>query len=140
MKKISQLEQYQRGNVFIAQCPSREILNHITSRWGILVLIALNDGARHRFSELRKRIMGISEKMLSQTLQTLERDGFLTRIAHPVVPPHVEYQLTPHGHTVTQKAAVLVEWLEDNIIDIQSIQHQYDQARMMCESSLQAKK
>ncbi|MDW6093276.1 winged helix-turn-helix transcriptional regulator [Vibrio rhizosphaerae] len=135
MKKRLQLEQYQRGNVFIAQCPSREVLNHITSRWGILVLVALNDGTRHRFSELRRKITGISEKMLSQTLQTLERDGFLTRIAHPVVPPHVEYQLTSHGHTVTQKAAVLVEWLEDNIIDIRQIQHQYDQARMDHESS-----
>ncbi|WP_021018957.1 winged helix-turn-helix transcriptional regulator [Vibrio gazogenes] len=140
MKKISQFEQPQRGNVFIAQCPSREVLNHITSRWGILVLIALNDGAWHRFSELRKRITGISEKMLSQTLQTLERDGFLTRIAHPVVPPHVEYQLTQRGHTVTQKAAILVEWLEDNIMDIQSLQSQYDQTRMAQESSLQAKK
>ncbi|QMV14873.1 winged helix-turn-helix transcriptional regulator [Vibrio spartinae] len=140
MKKTSQLEQYQRGNVFIAQCPSREVLNHITSRWGILVLVALNDGARHRFSGLKKRITGISEKMLSQTLQTLERDGFLTRIAYPVVPPHVEYQLTQYGHTVTQKAAILVEWLEDNIIDIQRIQSRYDQARMAHESSLQAKK
>ncbi|SJN54354.1 HTH-type transcriptional activator HxlR [Vibrio ruber DSM 16370] len=140
MEKISQSEQHQRGDVFIAQCPSREVLNHITSRWGILVLIALNDDARHRFSELRKKITGISEKMLSQTLQTLERDGFLTRIAHPVVPPHVEYQLTPHGHTVTQKAAVLIEWLEDNIIDIRHIQHQYDQQRMAHESTFQAKK
>ncbi|MDW6004383.1 winged helix-turn-helix transcriptional regulator [Vibrio mangrovi] len=130
MEKITQIEQlrekYQRGNVFIDKCPSRKVLNHVTSRWGVLVLIALADGERHRFGELRKKITGISEKMLAQTLQTLERDGFLTRIAYPVVPPHVEYQLTPHGHTVTQKVAVLAEWIEDNIFDIQTIQHHYD--------------
>src|SRR4030095_1339238 len=77
-------------------CPSRGVLEHVTSRWGILVLAVLLDGTR-RFSELRRTIGGVSEKMLAQTLQTLERDGFVHREAHPVIPPRVDYSLTDLG-------------------------------------------
>ena len=77
-------------------CPSREVLKHVTSRWGVLVLIAL-EGKTRRFSELRRSIGGVSERMLAQTLQWLEGDGLVLRIAHDVVPPHVEYRLTPLG-------------------------------------------
>ena len=73
-------------NVNVADCPSRAILDHVTSRWGVLLLAELLDGT-HRFSELRRAVGGISEKMLAQTLQTLERDGFVHRHAHPVIPP-----------------------------------------------------
>ncbi|MEI8633610.1 helix-turn-helix domain-containing protein [Vibrio sp. PP-XX7] len=78
--------QGQKPDVFAAPCPSREILKHISSRWGMLILLSLQDGT-HRFSELRRRIGGISEKMLAQTLQVLADDGLVQRTAYPVVPP-----------------------------------------------------
>ena len=102
------------GNVFADQCPSRLILNHITSRWGVLVLVALLAGT-HRFSELRRRINGVSERMLAQTLQTLEGDGFVARHSLPVVPPHVEYSLTPLGIEVAEQVRNLVDWIEQNL-------------------------
>ncbi len=102
------------GNVFADLCPSRIILNHITSRWGVLVLVALLAGT-HRFSELRRKIKGVSERMLAQTLQTLESDGFVTRHSLPVVPPHVEYNLTPLGVEVAEQVRNLVDWIEHNV-------------------------
>lgn len=102
------------GNVFADQCPSRLILNHITSRWGVLVLVALLAGT-HRFSELRRKINGVSERMLAQTLQTLEGDGFVARHSLPVVPPHVEYSLTPLGIEVAEQVRNLVDWIEQNL-------------------------
>jgi len=102
-----------RGELMSADCPSREVLNHVTSRWGVLVLIALRDGT-HRFSDLRRRIGGVSERMLAQTLQRLEADGFVDRHAYPVVPPHVEYRLTPLGEELAQKVQALADWIEVN--------------------------
>lgn len=82
--------QLREGNLFAEQCPSREVLKHVTSRWGVLILVALRDGT-HRFSDLRRKMGGVSEKMLAQSLQALEQDGFLNRVSYPVVPPHVEF-------------------------------------------------
>ena len=82
-------EQLRDGNLFAEQCPSREVLKHVTSRWGVLILLALRQGT-HRFSDLRRKMGGVSEKMLSQSLQALEQDGFVDRVTDPVVPPHVE--------------------------------------------------
>lgn len=98
-------------------CPSRIVLNHVTSRWGVLVLIALQDQTL-RFSELRRIIGDVSEKMLSQTLKTLENDGFVHRKPFNVVPPHVEYSLTPHGQGVAVHVKALATWVEDNILDL----------------------
>ncbi len=103
-----------RGEVFAEACPSREILKHVTSRWGVLVLSALMEGT-HRFSDLRRRISGVSEKMLAQTLQQLERDGFVDRVSHPVVPPHVEYSLTPLGAEIGSRVDALVDWIEGSL-------------------------
>ena len=91
-------ERLREGNLFAEQCPSRDVLKHLTSRWGVLVMVALRDGT-HRFSDLRRKMGGVSEKMLAQTLQWLEQDGFINRVAYPVVPPHVEYSLTPLGES-----------------------------------------
>ncbi|PXW97505.1 HxlR family transcriptional regulator [Sphaerotilus hippei] len=107
-------EALQRGNLFAEQCPSREVLKHVTSRWGVLVLVALM-GRTLRFSELRRHIGGVSEKMLAQTLQWLEGDGFVRRLSHPVVPPHVEYSLTPLGVEVGQRVQGLADWIEGNL-------------------------
>ncbi|MFW9615059.1 winged helix-turn-helix transcriptional regulator [Aquabacterium sp.] len=107
-------EALQRGNVFAEQCPSRDILKHVTSQWGVLILVALLDGT-HRFSDLRRKIGGVSEKMLAQTLQRLEADGFVLRQAYPVVPPHVEYCLTPLGEQVGKHVESLADWIENNL-------------------------
>ncbi|WP_108399100.1 winged helix-turn-helix transcriptional regulator [Devosia submarina] len=101
------------GEVLSAGCPSREVLKHVTSQWGVLVLIALQRET-HRFSELRRRIGGVSERMLAQTLQMLETDGFVARRAFSVVPPHVEYSLTPLGEEVAEKVRLLADWIEVN--------------------------
>jgi len=116
---------FTRGNVLAKECPSRSILKHVTSQWGVLVLFSLLEGT-HRFSELRKKITGISEKMLSQTLQTLEADGFVLRTAHPVIPPHVEYQLTANGVEVAKKVEGLVDWIESNLKDILRSKESYE--------------
>lgn len=103
-----------RGELFSPDCPSREVLKHITSRWGVLVLVALLAGT-HRFSELRRKIGGVSEKMLAQTLQWLESDGFVLRKSYPVVPPHVEYSLSPLGVEVARQVESLADWIEGNL-------------------------
>ncbi|TDV56806.1 HxlR family transcriptional regulator [Pseudomonas graminis] len=111
---VSLLERIRTGEVLARDCPSREILNHVCSRWGVLVLVVLLDGM-HRFSELRRKIGGVSEKMLSQALQSLEQDGFVERKALPVVPPHVEYRLTAMGEEVALQMDGLTSWIEDNL-------------------------
>lgn len=110
-------QQLRDGNLFVAQCPSREILKHVTSRWGILILISLRDGT-HRFSDLRRKIGGISEKMLAQSLQALEQDGFINRVSYPVLPPHVEYTLTDLGEQISEKVTILADWIEINLSKI----------------------
>jgi DNA-binding HxlR family transcriptional regulator len=101
-------------DVYAAECPSRGVLDHVTSRWGVLALVALTEGT-HRFSALRRKIGGVSEKMLAQTLSTLEADGFVLRTAYPEIPPRVEYSLTPLGEDVAERVESLVEWIEGNL-------------------------
>lgn len=103
-----------RGEVLATGCPSREILKHVTSQWAVLVLVALMQGT-HRFSELRRKIGGVSEKMLAQTLQQLEKDGFVARVSYPVVPPHVEYSLTPLGSGIGRQVEAMTDWIEINL-------------------------
>lgn len=105
------------GQVLSNECPSREILEHLTTKWSVLVLRCLSDGI-HRFSELRQRINGVSEKMLAQTLKVLEKDGFLIRTVYPVVPPKVEYQLTLLGSQAAEKLNHLIGWIERNLPEI----------------------
>lgn len=99
--------------IFPAQCPSRTLLDHVTSKWGVLVLLALGIDTM-RWSELRRCIEGISEKMLAQTLKTLEADGLVRRVAQPVVPPHVEYNLTAEGRELHDRLRPLMEWVAAN--------------------------
>ena len=119
MKKITPTlsEQLRDGNLFAAECPSREVLKHVTSRWGVLILVALRNGT-HRFSDLRRKMGGVSEKMLAQSLQALEQDGFVNRVSRPVVPPHVEYSLTPLGEQISDKVAALADWIELNLPEV----------------------
>lgn len=103
-----------RGNLMSEKCPSRKVLTHMTSRWGVLVLLALQGGTR-RFSELRRAIGGVSERMLAQTLQFLEGDGLVDRVAYEVVPPHVEYSLTPLGREAAERVRALADWIEASV-------------------------
>ena len=103
--------------VFPAGCPSRTVLDHITSKWGVLILVALSEGEQ-RWSELRRRAEGISEKMLAQTLKTLESDGLVLRRAQPVIPPRVDYSLTERGYELTALLVPLVAWAYDNAEEI----------------------
>ena len=114
-----------RGDLFAEACPSREVLKHVTSRWGVLLLVALMAGT-HRFSDLRRKIGGVSEKMLAQTLQWLEADGFVLRVQYPVVPPHVEYSLTPLGQEVALRVRDLADWIEVKLPEIMQAKPQTD--------------
>jgi DNA-binding HxlR family transcriptional regulator len=104
------LDPFFPDGVFVANCPSRVVLDHVTSKWGVLILVAL-DGRTLRWGELRRTVDGISEKMLAQTLRTLETDGFIDRDAHPVIPPHVEYSLTPLGQDLVAHLLPLLTWI-----------------------------
>ncbi|QIE26090.1 HxlR-like helix-turn-helix (plasmid) [Caballeronia sp. SBC1] len=103
-----------RGELLSADCPSREVLKHVTSRWGVLVLMVLLEQTC-RFSDLRRRVDGVSEKMLAQTLQWLAADGFVIRTAYDEVPPHVDYRLTPLGEEVARQVTSLADWIEVNL-------------------------
>ncbi|ERM13174.1 winged helix-turn-helix transcriptional regulator [Pantoea ananatis] len=107
-------EKFSRGELLNVNCPSRDLLKRITSRWSVLILLALKDKTL-RFSELRRAVGGVSERMLAQSLRYLEEDGFVQRIAHDVVPPHVEYRLTPLGREVGEQVVGLADWLEENL-------------------------
>jgi DNA-binding HxlR family transcriptional regulator len=98
------------SDVFEPDCPTRVLLDHITSRWGVLILVALSSGTM-RWGELRRWARGISEKMLAQTLRTLEADGLVLREQRPVVPPHVDYSLTDRGRELAALLLPLMEWI-----------------------------
>ncbi len=103
-----------QGNLYAPACPSRGVLEHVTSRWAVLVLVALRKDA-YRFSALRRKVTGVSEKMLSQTLRALEADGFVSRTVIPEVPPRVDYSITPLGSEVADRVRGLATWIENNL-------------------------
>jgi len=112
---VSLSERLCRGDLFAGPCPSRMVLKHVCSQWGLLILIALQGKKIMRFAELRKKLGGVSEKMLAQSLQALACDGFLLRKSYPVVPPHVEYSLTEMGEEIADHVAQLTDWIECNL-------------------------
>jgi DNA-binding HxlR family transcriptional regulator len=112
-KLVAKVQQALKGNLRVADCPSRSVLDHVTSRWGSLALLVLLEGTR-RFSELARGIGGVSEKMLTQTLRTLEADGLLLRTVYATSPPTVEYSLTQLGGEVVLHIKSLTYWVEQN--------------------------
>ncbi|GGB71290.1 transcriptional regulator [Knoellia flava TL1] len=118
MKVSNPLERHFPDAVFAAGCPSRTVLDHVMSKWGLLVLLSLSDGEARRWSELRRRAEGVSEKMLAQTLRTLVADGLVLRDARPVVPPHVEYSLTERGRELAALLVPLMDWVVVHAPDI----------------------
>ncbi|MBT2509615.1 helix-turn-helix transcriptional regulator [Streptomyces sp. ISL-98] len=115
-------------DVFSRDCPSRATLEHVTGRWGSLTLGALREGT-FRFNELRRRIDGVSEKMLSQTLHALERDGLVHRQAQPTNPPRVDYELTPLGQDIAERLHALIELVEGRMPDVLTARGRYDETR-----------
>ncbi|MGW5309297.1 winged helix-turn-helix transcriptional regulator [Nocardia thailandica] len=107
------------ADVYSARCPTRELLDHIAGKWTVLIVDALADGTL-RYTDLRARIEGISQKMLTQTLRALEHDGFVERTAYPTIPPRVEYTLTELGHSLREPIAALREWIEAHIDDVEA--------------------
>jgi DNA-binding HxlR family transcriptional regulator len=115
-------------DVFAKACPSRGTLEHVTGRWGALTLGALHEGSL-RFNELRRRVDGVSEKMLSQTLHALERDGLVLREAQPTNPPRVDYELTPLGHEVAERLLGLIHLVEGRMDEVLASRGRYDETR-----------
>jgi DNA-binding HxlR family transcriptional regulator len=116
-----------RGDPYQAGCPTRRILDRIGDRWTVLIVSVLGDGDA-RFSELRRRIEGVSQKMLTQTLRGLERDGLVRRTVYPEVPVRVEYALTEAGRTLLEPLRALQEWSIEHLSDVSASQHAYDRA------------
>ena len=106
----------------------REILERVADKWTLLVLEALEDGEM-RFSRLRERVGGVSQKMLTKTLRQLERDGLVTRRVHPVVPPRVDYKLTPLGESLGKSVCGIWTWVEAHMKDVERLRRAYDSAR-----------
>lgn len=106
--------QLARGEVFDATCQSRDVLTELTGKWTVLLLIALRDRTM-RFAELRRKVNGVSERMLARNLQQLEARHLLVRKSFPVVPPHVEYTLTPLGREAADRMIELTDWIEENV-------------------------
>ena len=107
-------DKLRRGDVLASACPSRAVLRHLTSQWGVLILIVLEEGT-FRFSTLRRRIDGVSERMLAQTLKALEGDGLVRRMSFDTVPPHVEYSLTDLGREAARRVKDLADWVEASL-------------------------
>ncbi|MGW4121738.1 winged helix-turn-helix transcriptional regulator [Nocardia sp. NPDC004711] len=107
------------ADVFSARCPTRQVLDRIAGKWTVLIIDALAGGTM-RYTDLQRRIEGISQKMLTQTLRELETDGFVIRTVHPTIPPKVEYTLTPLGYSLRGPITALREWIEANINDIEA--------------------
>jgi DNA-binding HxlR family transcriptional regulator len=116
----SSWDPYTRG------CPSRDLLDRIGDKWSILVLGELGEHGSSRFTQLRKRLAGVSEKMLTQTLRALERDGLVLRTVHPEVPVRVEYELTPLGVTLREPLKALTAWSQRHTADVLAAREQYD--------------
>lgn len=114
-------------NAYAARCPTRLVLDRVADKWAVLLLGLLARGPR-RFNQLRREVEGLSQKMASQTLKSLERDGLVTRRAFPTVPVTVEYAITPLGETLAETVDALRLWGETHIQEVLAAQRRYDAA------------
>ena len=119
----------QRPDPFNAQCPTRRVLDRIGDKWAVLILILL-ERETLRFNELRRRVDSISQKMLSQTLKSLERDGLISRRVFATVPVTVEYALTPLGRTLASTVQALTQGAEAHIGEVEEAQRRYDRGEV----------
>ena len=119
IEPIPSWDPYSRG------CPSRDVLDQIGSKWAVLVIGELGRNGACRFTELRQQLAGVSEKMLTQTLRTLERDGLVLRTVYPEAPIRVEYELTPLGQTLRGPLKALTDWSVQHIEDVLTAREEY---------------
>lgn len=119
-------ETWLRGDVFAANCPTRQLLDRIADKWSSLVLIVLGEGPI-RFNALKHRVDGVSQKMLSQTLKSLERDGLVSRSVVATVPVSVTYAVTPLGRTLMAAMQSMIDWAETRMAEVAAAQAAYDQ-------------
>jgi DNA-binding HxlR family transcriptional regulator len=112
-------------NAFLAACPTRRLLDTISDKWVTLILAALADGPQ-RYSELRRHIAGVSQKMLTQTLRSLERSGLVSRSVTASVPVRVDYELTPLGASLMPVVLAVKTWAEHHIDAVRIAEHAYD--------------
>ncbi|MDT8914784.1 helix-turn-helix domain-containing protein [Amycolatopsis sp. PS_44_ISF1] len=113
------------GNPYDPDCPTRQLLDRIGDQWTVLIVGALADGPL-RFTQVGKRVEGISQKVLTQTLRSLVRDGILTRTAYPVIPPRVEYELTALGHNLAEPLDLLDRWARRHMDQVQTAREAFD--------------
>ena len=112
-------------NVYLRGCASRTVLEVVANKWTHMVVCTLRDGPK-RFGEIRRRLEGVTQKMLTQTLRTLERDGLVTRTQYPTIPPRVDYELTELGQDVVVLLDAVIRWSEDHALDITAARARYD--------------
>ncbi|MEV6428502.1 helix-turn-helix domain-containing protein [Nocardia sp. NPDC051463] len=115
----------QRYDAFVAECPTRQLLDRISDKWVSLVLVALSDGPL-RYAEINRSIAGVSPKMLTQTLRTLERDGLVERRITAEVPVRVDYELTALGRSLQPVMSVIKSWAEERMDDVLAARARYD--------------
>lgn len=115
-----------RGEVYQGDCPARAVLDRIGDKWTMLVIGTLAGAPKRRFNELKRSIGGISQKMLTQTLRDLERDGLVKRTIYPEVPPRVEYELTHLGRTLCEPLEAITQWSHDHIGEVRAAQDAFD--------------
>lgn len=129
MQKIgmpkSRAEAFEKYGFTAANCPVRDVMDHISGKWCILMMLELIDGPQ-RFGELRRRVPDISQRMLTQTLRDLQRDGYVSRTVYPTQPPSVEYQLTELGHSFMKPLVALVDWAAKNHDRIRRSREDFD--------------
>ncbi|HUK72039.1 MAG TPA: helix-turn-helix domain-containing protein [Streptosporangiaceae bacterium] len=130
MGKVTEI----KPNVLDQNCPSRQALGRLADKWTCLIVYALLDGPR-RHGELKRAIGGVSQKMLTQTLRSMEADGLVERTVIDVIPPHVEYRLTPLGQTLASPLVAICQWAMDHLADMQAARAHAAQAYHARETS-----
>ena len=116
------------ADVLNRDCPSRTVLRHLTDRWTPMIVTVLADGRRARFTELRRAIQGVSPKVLTETLRSMERDGLVAREVTPSIPPRVDYWLTELGASTVAPLDALRRWAEQNVGVVQQNRERYDRS------------
>lgn len=121
----SQIGKLRAGDIYDVTCPSRSVIQMLADKWTLLVVDSLSSGPM-RFGELRRHVGGVTQKMLTQTLRLLERDGLVLRVVYPSSPPRVEYSLTPLGISITSVTGQMCQWAEDNMKPVLVARLEYD--------------
>ena len=124
---VSRIEAFEKMGFTPANCPVRDVMDQVSGKWASLLLLELMDGPL-RFGAIRRRLPDISQRMLTQTLRDLQRDGYVSRTVFPTQPPSVEYQLTEQGESFSQPLVALVDWAEKNHEKIRRAREAFDGA------------